>query len=84
MNKYSLIAYNASRYPKDPSVVPCEDVSFVSDPMTLRKVAEFLQHCADKMDQTGEINADWHIHFRDWLDDWQEDMIDLVVCSSGQ
>jgi hypothetical protein len=81
MNKY-LKLYGASRYPKPPEIVEHDDFSIAADPDTFRKLSNFFLQCAAELENIhGDATNDWHRHFRDFSENWTEDMCDLVVCA---
>jgi hypothetical protein len=59
---------------------PCDNVSVVASPAMLRELAKFLMDCADAMEKVDTAKANgWHMHLRDHMDGWSEDMVDLIV-----
>jgi len=53
------------------------EVSLVADSAMLRRVASFLNRCADMMDQPGA--AFGHEHLKDALPDWRQEDSDLII-----
>lgn len=81
MSGLILKAYGVARFPNEPAITPCEDISIIGTPETLRSLGIFLLNCADKMASNGEkISEEWHMHLRDSSKEWNEEMIDVIVC----
>jgi hypothetical protein len=64
------------------------EVSVVADdPAELRRVAEFLAEAASLVEShrdldpetCGGLASDWHLHYRDWTDNWTDESSDLIV-----
>ena len=60
------------------------EVSFVSSPVELRRIAAFLMKAAEEMEQHGARFG--HSHLRDEIDlkPWSDDGVDVIVARSSQ
>ena len=76
--------------PGDHDETPRElrEVSVVADdPAELRRVAQFFAEAASIVESRRELDpethgglaSDWHLHYRDWADNWSDESGDLIV-----
>jgi uncharacterized membrane-anchored protein YjiN (DUF445 family) len=71
-----------SRHCSDDELVELSEATFVGSPDALRKVATFLTHAAEQLEQRG--NRFVHSHIQDEVEDWsshEPEWPDVIVVS---
>ena len=81
-----VYGYNRTDYQKsleddgfDPPLQDMNEVSFLANPETLRKIAEFLLSSADDIEKHQQDFG--HNHLSSYWGGWQKDFCDVIVCN---